>query len=200
LKTGHRLSRHMHDPKKRVFTLVLVILALIAGPFINGSYGEEDAAESEVKAAFVYNFIKFVDWPAKAFDGPGSPIVLGILGKDDLLEELETIKDRTAQGRKLTIKRSNNASELERCHIIYVSKSERDRVAGVLKSASNWSTLTIADIRGFAQAGGMINFTTQGNKISFEINPEVAERAGLKVSSKLLKLAKIVGNSAREGK
>jgi hypothetical protein len=156
-----------------------------------------EPSEYEVKAAFLYNFIKFVEWPAGSFTAEDSPFIVGVLGQDPANDALESLRGNAAQGRKLSVKRFSRMADLERCHVLYVGRSEKEQIVAVLKATTHLNTLTVADMKGFAQAGGVVNFITQENRISFEINVGAAEKAGLKVSSKLLKLARIVGGDSR---
>jgi hypothetical protein len=177
-------------------SLVLISTLLFAMAFFSPAPKAGLAAEPseyDLKAAFVYNFIKFVEWPSSAFSRADAPITIGILGQDPMDEALESLKSKTAQGRKLTVRRFAKIGDLEKCHVLFVGKSERESLAVVLKQVRDSGVLTIADIRGFAAAGGIVNFINVENRISFEINTDAADRAGLRVSSQLLKLAKIVG-------
>jgi hypothetical protein len=148
--------------------------------------------EYEVKAAFVYNFAKFVEWPEAAFPGGSSPIVLCVVGEDPFGGILaRTVVGKTVQGRALVVKRLEGGTSFP-CHVLFVSSSDSVFLASVLLKARGGSVLTIGEAEGFAQQGGMINFILSENKVRFEINRESAERAGLRISSKLLALAKTV--------
>ena len=151
--------------------------------------------EYHVKAAFLYNFAKFVEWPEEAFRGPNDPITIGILGKDPFGSYLDrTIKNKTVKGRNLVVKRFEKANDLQACHILFISASEQKRLSQVLNKLNNWNVLTVSDIESFSRVGGMVNLIREGNKVRFEINVDAAKRAGLKISSHVLKLANIVRN------
>jgi len=155
-------------------------------------------SEYRVKAAFVYNFAKFIDWPAEAFPNGRAPLALCILGKDPFGVALETIKGKTVKDRKLVIQHLARIEDLERCHILFISASEEKHLERILKTLKGSNVLTIGEVRQFAELGGMIHLTMKENKVRFEINVDAAERAGLKISSKLLKLAEVVRDEREE--
>src|SRR5213078_1103957 len=113
-----------------------------------------------------------------------------IIGEDPFGEALEaTVKNKSINGHSFAIKRIRSFSEFRSCHILFISSSERRRLPDILKAVSGASVLTVSETDRFIQAGGMINFFMEGNKVRFEINNEPAKRAGLRISSKLLNLA-----------
>ena len=149
--------------------------------------------EYEVKAAYLYNFAKFVEWPKAVLPDASQEIVIGVLGEDPFGKDLETvIGDKTVGGKKIVIERSKKVDELKSSHILFVSSSEKDRISEILESLQGCSTLTVGDIEGFGESGGMIGLYLADKKIRFEVNNDVVKKAQLDVSSKLLKLARIV--------
>lgn len=172
-------------------TVMLVLCATLAEPTASLSR-LADTTEYQVKAAFIYNFVKFVQWPADAFlEKAGASISLCILGRDELGDALEGLNGKSAQGRIFSVRRIDRPGEADRCQVLYLCRSERERMRAILKGIKA-GVLTIGDMKSFASAGGIINFVLTQKKVSFEINVEAAEKAGLKISSQLLKLAKIV--------
>ena len=152
------------------------------------------AREYQVKAIFLYNFVRFITWPDAAFPDAHTPITIGILGDDPfgpLLEE--AVQGEVIDGRSLTIKRSTRVEEVIDSHMLFVGKSEKGRVGQILAAVQGKSILTVGETEAFARQGGIINFITVDNKVRYEINLEAAKRAHLDISSKLLSLAKIVG-------
>ena len=150
--------------------------------------------EYQVKAAFLLNFVQFIQWPAAAFPAPDAPIIVGVLGDDPFGAALEqTFQDELVQGRKLVVKRSRQKEELKTCHLVFVCNSEKDQLAEILASLNDAPIVTVGDIDQFAERGGIIGFFLDGNKIRFAINSNAAQRKGLRISSQLLKRAKIVG-------
>lgn len=150
-------------------------------------------SEYQVKTAFLYNFAKFVEWPSEAFADSSDPIIIGILGKDPFGNDLEkTIKGKTVKGREITIKHSKQIEKFRSCHILFISMSEKRNLKHILKNFKKSSILTVSEIENFTQYGGIIGFVMKQHNVRFEINMDAAERSGLQISSKLLKVAKAV--------
>lgn len=168
-------------------TFFLLLLAL--GFFQDTAYPQE-SREYWLKAAFIYNFAKFVEWPADVFKNESSPINLVVLGTDPFGTALDTIREKNIKGRKLVIRRISRIENLEECHLLFVCASERGQLRTILNSIKNQSILTISDMEKFAPLGGIIGLITVEDKIQFEINLEAAQRQRLKISSELLKLAR----------
>jgi hypothetical protein len=163
--------------------------------------GAQDEAagfrEYVIKAAFLYNFAKFTTWPRAALSDPGAPLNVCVLGEDPFGLALESIEGKMVKERKLLTRHLAGAKGVDRCHLLFISASETERLDWILKSLNHAPVLTISDMPGFAQAGGVIGLKTIEDKIRFEINMAAAERAGLRLSSKLLSLAEIVGDGPR---
>jgi hypothetical protein len=180
---------------KRLVTFGAIILIGICGTFAGPGAsiaGSAETTEFPVKAAFVYNFVKFVQWPPDSFPTTGdSPISICVLGQDPLGDALESLNGLTAYGRNLSVRRIAGQREVDRCQVLYLCKSEREAMANILKGVRA-GVLTIGDMKSFSSAGGIINFVIVDNRVSFEINIAAAEKARLRISSQLLKLAKIV--------
>lgn len=144
----------------------------------------------QVKAAFLYNFSRFVEWPASAFNWKGAPFVIGILGQDPFGPYLEEIvEDEKAGDRRIIIKRFNSVAEVSECHILFVNTGA---AAENIRALRNKSILTVSDEANFARDGGMIRFFTDNNKIRLQINVAAARSASLNISAKLLRVAEIV--------
>ena len=156
--------------------------------------------EYGVKAAFLFNFAKFVDWPTDAFKDDQSPVYLSILGDDPFGSALNSLRDKTVRGRPLVIKCCKNIDQVTGSHILFIGPSEKGNLRSILNALKNSSILTVSETERFGQQGGMINFITVDNKIQFEINPEAAQRVKLKISSQLLKLARIVATESPKEK
>jgi hypothetical protein len=147
-------------------------------------------SEYQIKAAFLYNFAKFVEWPTQAMAGTTSPLVIGVLGKNVFGADLErTIHNKTINNHPLQVKEFQSVTEATNCQILFISASEQDRFPKILEELRAASILTVSETDHFIEAGGMINFVIEGNKIRFQINDVAAKAAGLKISSKLLSLA-----------
>ena len=178
--------------KFRLLTIILSLLLLFADNSVYCRAEDPSPGEYVVKAAFLYNFAKFVEWPEQAFSDDNSPIILGILGEDPFREAIETIRGKAVRRRRLLVKKAARVEDLKGCHMIFISSSEKYKLPQVLKLLDGNNVLTIGDMEDFAKKGGIVNFIKDGNKVRFEINIDSAKAAGLKISSKLLKLAKIV--------
>jgi hypothetical protein len=149
--------------------------------------------EYEVKAAFLYNFAKFVEWPAEALPASPAPFKLCVLGKDPFGTGLQqAVQRKTVGDRELKVMRLNEVRQTEGCHILFISSSERRQMRQILETLQWASILTVGETEDFGRLGGIINFTLEQDKIRFQINLDAAARARLKISSKLLALAKII--------
>ena len=151
----------------------------------------EVSKEHQVKAAFLYNFTKFVEWPAGRFADETSPIVIGVLGRNPFESELEKIvQDRTVNGRAILVKLIRTAEEVPAVHLLFVPAGEE-----ALLPAAAWRTVavvTVGESERFAALGGAIVFLNEGDKLRFEINIAAAEHSAVKISAQLQKLAKVV--------
>jgi hypothetical protein len=191
---------------RKVVSLIAITCLLSAMAL--GSHADSiDTSESSeylIKAGFIYNFAKLVQWPATAFAQPDSPIVIGILGDDPFGTTLDRIvADKKINGRGLIVRRikwSKDFKDLKDCNILFVSFSEREHIDTVVDAMKWLPILTIGDAPGFARRGGIINFTLEDNKVRFEVNVEAAKHADLTISSRLLTLARIVQQVAADGR
>jgi hypothetical protein len=169
---------------------------LCALSLFGGTVSAEDEQlikETEIKAAFIYNFTKFVEWPAASFPGKGEPIVIGVLGETPLAAELAVIVDnRKVNGRPIVVTSVRTADELVPVQMLFVSATEDERFGALAPAISRNALLTVGESPAFAAADGAIVFVRVNGKLRFEINMTAAERAGLKVSGELQKLAAVV--------
>ena len=148
--------------------------------------------EYQVKAAFLYNLSKFIEWPGDA--RREEPISFCILGDDPFGTALDrTVADKRVGGRPVRIRRSGRLDDLTGCEVLFVSASERPRLDRLLAKLAGSPVLTTADFEGFAERGGMIGFVVRDGRLGLVVNVDAAERAGLRVSSRLLKVAAVVG-------
>lgn len=160
---------------------------------------DEKNDEHAVKAAFLYNFTKYVKWPESAFASPKDPLVVAVVGQDPFGKKLdEALKGKTVGMHPLSVVRWKSGAEIERCHLLFVSDSDASRLPRIVEACREKPVLLVGEARGFASRGGAIGFYIQDKKVRFEINPESARRAQLEVSSQLLKLARIVKDDGEE--
>ena len=156
---------------------------------------EAQISEYKVKAAFVFNFTKFVDWPQEAFGTTDAPLTIGILRENPFGSDLdEIIRNKTVNNRTLKTRLLHSVAECTNCNVLFLSTAEKGRIKEVLEKLHDASILTVSETDGFTEAGGMINFVREGNKFRFQINNEAAKRAKLKISSKMLGLALPTGH------
>ena len=172
----------------RVFLLLALVIAFPAGLRAQSAMQRE----YEIKAAYLYNFINYVGWPADALPAEGGTITVGILGENPFGSALEPLKGKEIKGRKLAIRQVESAKDLEQCQIVFICSSEKSRLPEILGQLKDARVLTVSEVDGFAERGGMINFISERNKVRFEINTDAAKRTGLTISSELLKLARLV--------
>ena len=149
--------------------------------------------EYEVKAAFLLNFARLVSWPETARPATRAPIVVGVLGDEQVTRGIAAGIGETKVGsHPVEVRGVSGAEELAGTHILFVGRKEPENVAELLAAASANAALAVGESPGFALRGGVINFFTRDKKVRFEINPAAAQRAGLKISSRLLRLAVLV--------
>jgi hypothetical protein len=173
---------------KHHFGRCFVISAFLfsSGPRLSA----ETSPEYQVKAVFLFNFAQFVDWPPKAFPEPQTPLVIGVLGEDPFGTYLdETVRGEKVKDRPLVVQRYRRVGEIKTCHVLFISRSETDRLEQILASVKGRNILTVGDAEDFALRGGMIQLVTEKNKIRMRINLEAVKAAGLTISSKLLRVA-----------
>ena len=151
------------------------------------------SVEYPVKLAVLYNFTKFVEWPPESFRNSDAPLAICIVGRDPFSPDLEgDLRTRTAAGHPVAVRTLRPTDTLSVCHMVFIPVTEKDQADTIVKHLNGSSTLTVGESEGFAVQGGMINLTVEENTVHFEVNQLAAERARLKISSKLLRMAKIV--------
>lgn len=149
--------------------------------------------EYQVKAAFVYNFAQFVLWPTTAFTNTAQPFEIGILGDNPFGKSLEeTVKGETINGRQIVIVESSRIEKLAGCQILFITKSASAHLDDIFQKLDSKPVLTVSEDPNFLQHGGIINLYRDGPKVHFEINPDAAEKSGLKLGSELLSVGKVV--------
>ncbi len=152
--------------------------------------GRDVRLEYQIKAAFVFNFAKFVEWPAANNSGP---FVIGIFGRDPFDGTLDsTVEGKTVHGKPFAVRRYGTPAEVKACDLLFVSAAETKHLPEILRALAGRSVLVVGEGTEFIDAGGSIGLVVEADKVRFEINSAAAERAGLKISSQLLKLARRV--------
>ena len=185
-----------------VLARVLWLLAVVAaGLFVSahGLHAADAPTENQVQAVFLFNFSRFVEWPAQAFAAPNDPFVIGIVGSDPFGARLdEAVHNEQINGHPLTVRRYRSVSDVDNCQILFIDRSEIGHLGQILAALDHRSTLTVSQADGAAQRGVMIQFATENSRIRLRINVESARAVGLTISSKLLRPAEIVGADGKE--
>lgn len=175
-----------------IFALVLAMLT-VSGI---GRAADTQPTEYQLKAAYIYHFAQFVDWPSDAFTRPDSPLIIGVLGKNPFGNDLQrTVQGKALGGHPLVVQEFDSMSAMTNtCHILFISSSEKKRYEQIITDLDGAYTLTVSegDPNQFIEAGGMIQFVMDGDRIRFEINKTKAEKSRLGMSFKLLSLAQEV--------
>lgn len=178
----------------RSWLLALAVFAAVAG-FSGEAFSAETTPtrEFQVKAAFLYNFVQFVEWPPQAFGAPDTPIIIGVLGQDPFGEFLDQlVSGEVVNGRPLVVQRFRSVGEIQACHVLFVSGSEGKRGQQIIASLGNRSILTVCDWEGLMDQGAMVQFVTERNRVRLRINLDSVKAAGLTISSKLLRSAETI--------
>jgi hypothetical protein len=175
--------------------LLCAVLLLAAWPARLPAFAQPQAQPVEkVKAAFVYKFVAYVEWPEEVFD-KDSPLRIGVLGNERLGDALAEITDgKTVHDKKIEVESSEIAEDLFDCQIVFVHHEDKDTMREYLKRYEEANILTIGDIDNFTRSGGVIKLIESDRRLAIEINVSAAERARLKISSKLLDLATVVND------
>lgn len=211
------IDRRMRIRAYNLIVLALVLFMTVTAP--KAKAASVTSSEYQVKAAFLYNFIKFVDWPGEDNADGNEPIIIGIIGKDPFGDAFKPIENKQIKDREVIVKRFKRLEEQEKsgekdkddelqkqieairkCQLLFICPSEKTRLKGIIDSVKDHSVLTVGDTEGFLDSGGIIEFVMEEKKVRFEINVAAAKSAKLKVRSQLLRLAKrIVGEKPTNG-
>lgn len=154
--------------------------------------GAQAASEYHVKAAILYNLMRMMEWPGEGVQTVGKPMRVCILGEDPFGDALDLIRAKKVRNRPLEFIKNIALGQAENCELLFISRSEQDRLEEILEAVHALPLLTVSDQEGFAQAGGITNLMQEEKKIRVQLNPAAAERAKMTVSPTLLKLAKVV--------
>jgi len=193
LRTTEALRRLGGGVAHHAILLLATLGLLLAGSERSRAAETSVPKEYQIKAAFLYNFTKFVEWPDSAFADPNKPIVIGVLGPNPFGGELaKAIEGRKVNGRDLVLQTIQKVDDLKAVHVLFIGSEEDRKLAEHLAALKGNPVLTVGETEIFAKRGGIITFSLEGDKVRFEINMESAEQGGLKISAQLQKLAKSV--------
>ena len=184
-----RRRGHAAALPRRLLAWLSALLVLTCLP--DGGWAEGASPEYGVKAAFLLNFAQFIEWPAETFADANAPLRVGVLGDDPFGPVLEdTLHGATVRTRPLVVLRAADPQQLAGCHLLFISRSERPRLAPILAALADRPTLTVSDLDGFTAQGGGIRLYLAGRKVRFEIDPATLQAHHLKASPQLLALAR----------
>jgi hypothetical protein len=193
-REGIRLSEQRRRRLRITGCILSALVALVGDRPVLGQ--SNPSSEYEVKAAFLFHFAQFVEWPPDTFKEAGTPLVYCTIGEDPFHGSLEAaLNGKTIGARSLHVRHLKQPSELQGCQVVFLGEKEKRLFPTVLELLKGSPVLIVGESEHFVQDGGTIGFFLEQNKIRFEINLEAAEKAKLKISSRLLALAKtVVGN------
>lgn len=167
-------------------TICFVMLMLLWGSCALGN----TVQEYQIKAAFLYNAAKFIEWPPES-NATGS-FVIGVLGDDPFGPLLDELSTKTIRGKKIIIRRFSSLDKVRDCHLLFVPASERRRLSAVLSMGRGAAVLTVSDMDGFAKSGGMIEMVMDKGRLGFDVNNQQVRKQGIRISAQMLKLARTV--------
>lgn len=173
---------------RRGMLLALFASCVLVALFAPARGQEEGSREYPIKAAFVYNFLKYIDFPNGTV---GSSVTIGIVGTDPSGGAFDALNGKAVDGRTLIVRHLGDHYDLTGVNVVFVPAGERDHIRQIIANAHP-GLLTVGESPGFAQNGGIINFVPAGNRVRFQINPDAASKDALRISSQLLRLADIV--------
>ncbi len=185
----------------KFYSLLILVLVLLQAQLplaVGQSYESKDNLEYKIKAAFIYNFIKFIDWQDHCLPENNSTIIIGVLGKNPFNNSFEPITKKKVKNKKVTIKyfpefeKMTDKTSLKKCNVLFICDSEKEHLKDVINTVKDSCVLTVGEMNGLFKAEGIIKFTMHKKKVRFEINLTAAKRAKLEIRSQLLRLAKKV--------
>ncbi len=179
-----------HELIRRWLTVLLWLSGLFSSSYAAAQPDDVSPGEIQIKAAFLYKFTGYVDWPKSSFKDANSPITIGVVGADEIADELRhMVSDRTVQSRPLNVIVVSKESDLSGVHVLFIGRDASARLARLIEAVRQRPILTVTDIPDGLERGGMINFVIAKRRVQFEIAVDAAEKAGLVLSSRLLSVA-----------
>jgi hypothetical protein len=201
---GHQQAENLMLKRLGILIVALSVSLGWAPEAFAQARDSSDSSEYLIKAGFIFNFAKFVEWPSAAFAQPDSPIVIGILGTDPFGTIIDQIvQDKKIGARGFVVKRLKwgaDPKDLKECKILFVGASERAHIDDLVQMVRGLPILTVGEAPGFAEHGGVIRFVLEDNRVRFEVNVAAAHQADLTISSRLLTLARIVQQATADAR
>ena len=190
--------------KERLYLLLFSFCMVFFSPFFTFAFAQEIANEDKIKASYVFNFIRFIEWPSSNLNNSSAPgsknshsqnlVICVINRKNQFVKAFNPVIGKKVKGQTLQFKKLTNISNISQCNLLYIDKAEKNMVSELLLAIKEYHILSISDIKSFCRLGGMIGMVTRKGKIKVEINLNVAKAAGFKISSNLLEVATIVSS------
>jgi hypothetical protein len=171
--------------------LLIVFFCILAGSSLNVRAEEPKPDEYQMKAVFLYNFAKFIDWPEESLRDKDTFNVC-ILGDSPFENNFKNLQGKAVRGKELDIKYCRTLQEITNCDLLFICSSEKKNLPRILRSLNEKNILTIGDTKDFAEGGVMINFYIEDDKVRFEVNLDAVKRSKLQISTKLLKIARVI--------
>jgi hypothetical protein len=188
-----RLRKRTYARRILRASVFIIVGWLFINIFPEALWLNAESVEYPVKFAFLFNFAKFVEWPADSWNSPDAPLLICVVGHDPFSPDLEgELRTRKAWGHPVQVLKPTPAETLSACHMVFIPATEKDQAGRIVRSLTGSSALTVGESDGFAAMGGVMNLTVEKSEVHFEVNRLAADRAHLKISSKLLSLARIV--------
>jgi hypothetical protein len=194
-----KITSNQPRPWKNLLKKTISLVAFCGLLFraVNAAGGEVTMSEYQVKALFLLNFTKYVDWPTTAFAGTNSPIVIGLYGENKFGDALtKVVADKTISGRQIIVQPIAKDGDFGKCQMLFISDSEKNHLGEILDKIKTLPVLTVGETDQFMERGGMINFVKKEGKIRLDINLAAARQSKLEISSKLLGVADVVKGKA----
>jgi hypothetical protein len=159
---------------------------------VHASTQPRPTGEYQLKAAFIYNFIRFIDWPSGSFGGGESPFVIGVLSDDVISAHInELVRGEKLGSRPIVVRKFSNPAEISQCHILFIGGQDVSQMKSLIHGMNRRGILTVSDAPNFAKMGGIVRFYKEANKLRLQINVDEAKISELTISSKLLSLSNI---------
>jgi hypothetical protein len=191
-----RIVRHLTTwqlSRAPSFAAGLALLLLIGGLLMVPALGQSISREFPLKVAFLYNFANYIEWPAAAFKSPTSPFVVGVLGQDPFGSYIDELTKKTVRGRPIVYRHYDSTQDIGDCNLLFIGATVSDaEFLAAVEATRQRHVLIVTEATGLARRGSVVNFFVEQNRLRFEINPEAAQRRELRISSKLLSLARLV--------
>lgn len=201
MDTSKRKHCFSAQPLKQMVLLMVAIVMMLCVA-VHGHAADRAFDEYQVKSVFLYRLTLFITWPGEAFTAPDQPFVIGIVGEDPFGQHIDrVVKNERYRTRPILVRRYRTIEEVKKApsHVLFINQALKQKWPQLKQSIGAHPTLTVSDMEAFGQLGGMINIKTQINKIKIEVNPDEARKAGLKISSKLLKVSRNVATAPQGG-